>query len=89
MSPARARIRPLKLHRALLVFPRVTVGLVFVLMGSWKIGQNEYRMGGRIGELFTFLETTGLWWDLVGWTQVMAGVLRITQRYATAPTRHR
>lgn len=52
-------------------------------MGSWKIGSNAYHMGGRVGELFTFMETTGIWWDLVGWTQVMAGILLITQRFAT------
>jgi hypothetical protein len=30
-------------------------------MTAWKIGSNEYLMGGRIGERFTFMETTGLW----------------------------
>jgi uncharacterized membrane protein YphA (DoxX/SURF4 family) len=76
-------VRPLKLPRPLLLSLRITVGLIFVLMGQWKIGHNEYAMGGRIGELFRFMETTGLWWDLVGWSQVVAGVLLITQRFAS------
>jgi uncharacterized membrane protein YphA (DoxX/SURF4 family) len=77
------RIRPLKLPKLLLVFLRVTVGIAFVAMGSWKIGTNTYAMGGRVGELFSFMESTGLWWDLVGWTQVVAGAMLITQRFAT------
>jgi uncharacterized membrane protein YphA (DoxX/SURF4 family) len=75
--------RPMKLPRSLAIFLRITVGLIFVAMGSWKVGSNEYHMGGRIGELFTFMESTGLWWDLVGWTQIVAGVLLMTQRFAT------
>ena len=73
----------MKLPRFLLIFLRLTVGLIFVVMGLWKIGENEYSISGRVGELFTFMESTGLWWDLVGWTQVIAGVLLITQRFAT------
>jgi uncharacterized membrane protein YphA (DoxX/SURF4 family) len=76
-------IRPVKLPRALRIFLRVTVGVIFVLMGLWKVGENEYRIAGRIGELFTFMESTGLWWDLVGWTQIVGGALLITQRFAT------
>jgi lactoylglutathione lyase len=75
--------RAVKLPRALVIVLRVTVGLIFVAMGSWKVGAQEYHMGGRIGELFTFMESTGLWWDLVGWTQIVAGVLLITRRFAT------
>jgi uncharacterized membrane protein YphA (DoxX/SURF4 family) len=76
-------IRPIKLPRALRIFLRVTVGVIFLLMGLWKVGDNEYSISGRVGELFTFMESTGLWWDLVGWTQIVAGALLITQRFAT------
>jgi uncharacterized membrane protein YphA (DoxX/SURF4 family) len=75
--------RSIKLPRAVLIFLRVTVGLIFIAMGTWKVGDNVYGMGGRIGELFTFMESMGLWWDMVGWTQIVAGVLLVTQRFAT------
>ncbi len=76
-------LRAVKLPRVVLVGLRVTVGLIFLMMGSWKVGTNEYRMGGRVGELFTFMESMGLWWDLVGCTQIIAALLLITQRFAT------
>jgi len=72
-----------KLPRPLLLFLRVSVGLIFILMGSWKIGINEYKMGGSVGTFFTFMESTGIWWDVIGWSQVIAGLLLITQRFAT------
>ena len=77
-------VRPLPLPRAVVVALRATTGLLFVMMGSWKVGANEYAMGGRIGELFAFFATLGPWWALVGWTQIAAGVLLVTQRFATA-----
>jgi uncharacterized membrane protein YphA (DoxX/SURF4 family) len=79
-------VRPLKLPRPLNAFLRITVGLIFVMMAFWKIGDNHYSMGGRVGELFTFMESTGLWWDLVGWTQLVAGILLCIRRFATFAT---
>ena len=76
-------VRPIKLPRFVLVGLRITVGLIFVLMGTWKTGVNVYRMGGRIGELFTFMGTLQPWWAIVGWTQIVAGALLVTQRFAT------
>ena len=78
-------VRPLKLPRLVLVGIRIVVGLVFMMMGSWKIGREtgDYHMGGRIGELFNFLATVPVWWALIGWTQIVAGVLLVTQRFAT------
>lgn len=76
-------LRPAKLPRAMVIGLRVTVGLIFIMMGMWKTGGYVYRMGGRIGELFTFMATIQPWWALVGWTQIIAGALLITQRFAT------
>lgn len=79
------QLRPVKLPRVVLVVLRVTVGLLFMVMGSWKIGAQDfsYGDGDPVGELFAFMEATGLWWDLVGWSQVVAGALLVTQRFAT------
>jgi uncharacterized membrane protein YphA (DoxX/SURF4 family) len=76
-------IRALKLPRGLRILLQVTTGLIFIFMGLWKVGDNQYAISGRVGELFTFMESTGLWWDLVGWTQIVGGTLLITQRFAT------
>ena len=76
-------LRPVKLPRFVAVGLRVTIGLLFVLMGTWKIGDSEYQMGGRIGELFTFMGTLQPWWALVGWTQIVAGALLAAQRLVT------
>jgi uncharacterized membrane protein YphA (DoxX/SURF4 family) len=76
-------LKPVELPRPLHIFIRVTVGMIFMLMALWKIGDNHYAMGGRVGELFNSLEATGLWWDLVGWTQLLAGILLCTRRFTT------
>lgn len=78
-------LQPLKLPRPVLIGLRVVVGLIFVAMGSWKIGSaaGDYQMGGRIGDLFNVLATVEMWWALIGWSQVVAGALLITQRFAT------
>jgi uncharacterized membrane protein YphA (DoxX/SURF4 family) len=76
-------LHSLTLPKFVVISLRISVGLIFVLMGSWKVGSNEYSMGGRIGELFTFLATMDIWWRTIGWVQIGAGVMLITQRFAT------
>jgi uncharacterized membrane protein YphA (DoxX/SURF4 family) len=62
---------------------RVSIGVIFIAMGSWKFGQSSFQMGGRIGELFTFLSTLQPWWGMVGATQIGAGLLLMTPRFTT------
>lgn len=72
-----------RLPRPAVLGLRLSIGLIFVAMGTWKLGQPVYHMGGRVGELFTFLATLQPWWAMVGWTQIVAGVLLLVPRVAT------
>lgn len=73
----------LRLPRAVHIGLRVSIGVIFIAMGSWKFGHASFQMGGRIGELFTFFSTLQPWWGMVGATQIGAGLLLMTPRFTT------
>jgi uncharacterized membrane protein YphA (DoxX/SURF4 family) len=72
--------------RAAVVIVRIALGVLFIAYGAWKVGDGYVPLAETdhpVGLFFRFMEDTGFWWDLVGWTQIVAGVLLITQRFAT------
>ncbi|MBL4706900.1 MAG: hypothetical protein JKY48_00475 [Flavobacteriales bacterium] len=64
---------------------RILLGIGFVHAGLRKIGGEPFAIIGQQGVFFEYLDAlyeTGFYYEFVGWLQIIAGVLLITQRFA-------
>lgn len=70
----------------LVVNLRYIIGLGFLPSGMVKILNQPFTRIENVGVFFDFLDalyTTGIYYNMIGLMQVIAGILLITQRYAT------
>ena len=71
-----------------IIYTRYLVGGAFVFASLIKIkGQRFTQMDGTVaghnpGYFFEMLYQSGLYWQFLGWAQLLAGLLLLTQRYA-------
>ena len=70
------------------IYTRYLIGSAFVFASIVKIKGERFSRPGindPINTPFHLFETlyqTGLWWQIIGWGQFIAGTLLLTQRYA-------
>jgi hypothetical protein len=65
---------------------RFIIGFGFLPSGIKKILGNPFANPGQEGAFMEYLDAlfaTGLYYEVIGWAQVIAAVLLITQRYST------
>ncbi|MDQ2795478.1 MAG: hypothetical protein M3Y12_15935 [Bacteroidota bacterium] len=71
-----------------LIYTRYLVGGAFVFASLIKIkGHRFTQMDGTVaghnpGYFFEMMYQSGLYWQFIGWAQLLAGLLLLTQRYA-------
>ena len=64
---------------------RILLGVGFSHAGFRKINGDPFAILGQQGVFFEYLDAlhaTGFYYEFVGWAQILAGVLLITQRFA-------
>lgn len=64
---------------------RILLGVGFSHAGFRKIHGDPFAILGQQGAFFEYLDAlhaTGFYYEFVGWAQIIAGVLLITQRFA-------
>lgn len=75
-----------------IIYTRYLIGSAFVFASIVKIKGERFSRPGiddPIDSPFHLFETlyqTGLWWQVIGWGQFIAGALLVTQRYALLGT---
>ena len=65
---------------------RYLIGFGFIPSGFKKIIGNPFANPGQEGAFFEYLDAlhaTGFYYEMIGWAQVIAAVLLITQRFAS------
>ena len=65
---------------------RNLLGIGFLIGGLRKINGEPFANPGQAGEFFEFLDALHanlIYYEFIGWAQLIAGVLLITQRFAT------
>ena len=71
-----------------IIYTRYLIGSAFVFASIVKIRGERFSRPGIDDpidtpfHLFETLYQTGLWWQVIGWGQFLAGALLLTQRYA-------
>jgi len=68
---------------------RILLGLSFIYPALPKIANNHFTILGTdnpIGYFFDCLERLSLYWQFIGWCQLICGVLLLTQRFAMLGT---
>lgn len=78
----------------IVVYLRYLLGLAFIIpavyMGKLSnkgsmftdAGANEVSKIGPFGQFWSVMSNSGLYWNFLGWFQVISGVLLVTQRFA-------
>ena len=72
---------------------RYLIGLAFIIaaIGMGKLGGTVDLLGANrapiqdlepIQQFFRVMMDSGLYWKFIGWTQIIAGILLVTQRFA-------
>lgn len=65
---------------------RYLIGFGFIPSGFKKIVGNPFTNPGQPGAFFEYLDAlyaTGFYYEMIGWAQVIAAILLITQRFAS------
>ena len=71
-----------------IIYTRYLVGGAFVFASLIKIKGHRFTQiadtgeGHSIGHFFEMMYQSGLYWQFIGWAQLLAGGLLLTQRYA-------
>ena len=70
-----------------IIYTRYLVGGAFVFASLIKIKGHRFTQipdegGHSIGHFFEMMYQSGLYWQFIGWAQLVAGLLLLTQRYA-------
>ena len=71
-----------------IIYTRYLVGGAFVFASLIKIKGHRFTQiadtgeGHSIGHFFEMMYQSGLYWQFIGWAQLLAGLLLLTQRYA-------
>ena len=84
----RQRLKNALLLQLGIIYTRYLVGGAFVFASLVKIkGHRFTQMDGAVaghnpGYFFEMMYQSGLYWQFIGWAQLLAGLLLLTQRYA-------
>ncbi|MDB5269339.1 MAG: hypothetical protein JWP58_2379 [Hymenobacter sp.] len=70
-----------------IIYTRYLVGGAFVFASLIKIKGHRFTQipdegGHSVGHFFEMMYQSGLYWQFIGWAQLLAGGLLLTQRYA-------
>ena len=70
-----------------IIYTRYLVGGAFVFASLIKIKGHRFTQiadegGHSVGHFFEMMYQSGLYWQFIGWAQLLAGLLLLTQRYA-------
>ena len=70
-----------------IIYTRYLVGGAFVFASLIKIKGQRFTQisdegGHSVGHFFEMMYQSGLYWQFIGWAQLLAGLLLLTQRYA-------
>jgi hypothetical protein len=71
------------------IYTRYLIGGAFVFASLIKIKGHRFTqipddgIGHSVGHFFEMMYQSGLYWQFLGWAQLVAGLLLLTQRYAT------
>ncbi len=70
------------------IYTRYLIGGAFVFASLIKIKGHRFTQipdegGHSVGHFFEMLYQSGLYWQFLGWAQLLAGLLLLTQRFAT------
>jgi hypothetical protein len=83
------RLKSLFLAQIFIIYTRYLIGVAFVFACIIKIKGKRFTTYSHedapIGSTMHFFEVlyqTGLYWQFIGWAQLLAGFLLMTQRYA-------
>jgi hypothetical protein len=83
------RLKSFFLAQIFIIYTRYLIGGAFVFSSIIKIKGKRFTTNSQedapLGSAMHFFETlfqTGLYWQFIGWAQVLAGFLLMTQRYA-------
>ncbi|CAM3864369.1 hypothetical protein POKO110462_22470 [Pontibacter korlensis] len=80
------RIRSSRYLNIFAINLRFLIGFGFIPSGIKKIANVPFANPGNTGPFFEYLDAlyhTGYYYNLIGWAQVIAAILLITQRFAT------
>jgi hypothetical protein len=69
------------------IYTRYLIGGAFVFASLIKIKGHRFTQipddgGHSVGHFFEMMYQSGLYWQFLGWAQLLAGLLLLTQRYA-------
>lgn len=81
-----ANLRTNRINQWIIIHLRYLVGFAFFPSGLTKLIGNRFTRistENPIGYFFEALYQSGFYWNFLGWAQVTAGILLLTQRYAT------
>ena len=70
------------------IYTRYLIGGAFVFASLIKIKGHRFTQipddgGHSVGHFFEMMYQSGLYWQFLGWAQLLAGLLLLTQRFAT------
>ncbi len=80
------RLRTNRMNQWIIIHLRYLVGFAFIPSGLVKVMGHRFTViqpDNPVGYFFEALYQSGMYWNFLGWVQVVAGILLITQRYAT------
>ena len=89
------RLRHYRFLQIFTIYLRYLIGGGFVIaaIGMGKFSDEELLISqpgvpieslSPIGQFFRVMATSGLYWNFIGWSQILTGILLITQRYSKA-----
>ncbi|WPO82052.1 DoxX family protein [Chryseobacterium sp. JJR-5R] len=80
------RLRTNRINQWIIIHLRYLIGFAFIPSGLVKVMGHRFttiETDNPVGYFFEALYQSGMYWNFLGWVQVIAGILLITQRYAT------
>lgn len=86
INRANYRFRNIRWINTFVILTRYLIAFAFIPSGLKKIAGERFTQMSRdtpIGYFFEVLYQSGIYWNFIGWAQVIAALLLMTQRFAT------
>ncbi|KQM24954.1 DoxX family membrane protein [Chryseobacterium sp. Leaf201] len=80
------QLRTNRTNQWIIIHLRYLIGFAFIPSGLVKVMGHRFttiQTDNPVGYFFEALYQSGMYWNFLGWVQLIAGILLITQRYAT------
>lgn len=80
------QLRTNRTNQWIIIHLRYLIGFAFIPSGLVKVLGHRFttiQTDNPVGYFFEALYQSGMYWNFLGWVQLIAGILLITQRYAT------